>query len=137
MVNDGLNVQVKGLKELTRACNDIQRRFPEAMQGAADQVATKVVAGARGAARTPQQRLAASTLNTMGSGTLGSTWGGFAGSEFGGGARPNTRQFPPHQGKRGYFLYPSMRRNASSLNAIWDDAIDEAMKPWNYRPIGT
>lgn len=125
------NVQVKGVRELARACDQINRQMPDDMEATADAIASKVVTGARGAARTPQQRLAASTLSTMGSGQLGSSWGGFAGSEFGGGARPSTRQFPPYLGKRGYFLYPSMRRQASTLNAMWDEGIEKAMKPWN------
>lgn len=30
------------------------------------------------------------------------------GAEFGGGARPTTRQFQPHVGRQGYFLYPTI-----------------------------
>lgn len=128
------DLQIQGLKELARACDKIGARFDDVMKEAATAVASRVVSGARGAARTPQQRLAASTLTARGNGTVGSDWAGFAGSEFGGGMRPETKQFPAYQGKRGYFLYPAMRRNASSLNEIWNDAVDDAMKPWKHKP---
>lgn len=133
MPADSAHVEIKGLKELAKACDKINRNFDDVMDAAATQVAQRVATGARGAARTPQQRLAASTLSAQGNGTVGSNWAGFAGSEFGGGSRPETRQFPPYQGRRGYFLYPSMRQNKQSLNALWDEAVDEAMKPWDYK----
>lgn len=129
--------EIKGLPQLLKACDKIPKAMEAETQDAARQVAREVVSGARGAARSPQQALAASTLSagTDGDGgTVGSTWAGFAGSEFGGGARPTTRQFPPYRGKRGYFLYPSMRANASRLNEIWDDAMDRVGELWDYKP---
>lgn len=134
------DVEVKGLRELIRATDDIQNRFLPVMTDAATDVARMVVTAARSAARSPQQRLAASTLNAGADGAAGTVSSNapfFAGAEFGGGNRPNTRQFPPHRGKRGYFLYPSMRANAAALNRRWDEGVEEAMAAWDYKPRGT
>ena len=128
------DIEVKGLSGLIRALNTIQRDFEPELKDASKAVARESISMARGNARTPQARLAASTLNagTDGDGgTIVSNWPGFAGSEFGGGMRSTTRQFPAYQGKRGYFLYPAMRANASRLNKVWDDAIYDVMKPWH------
>lgn len=128
---------VKGTAELDRAVKKINKDFDDEFKSAAATVARQVVSMARGYARTPQARLAASTLNagTEGAaGTVTSHSGMFAGSEFGGGMRPETKQFPAYQGKRGYFLYPSMRANADRLNKIWDDALQNSMQAWDYAP---
>lgn len=128
---------IKGLPQLTRACDKIQNRFEPALAKAAQAVARDVVAGARSHARSPQAQLAASTLNAGAqgdAGTVTSTSALFAGAEFGGRGRPSTMQFPPHMGKRGYFLYPWMRANSAKLQEHWDAGVDEAMDPWDYKP---
>lgn len=137
MAGDRAALTIKGLPQLTRACDQIQKRFEPSLAQAAQAVARDVVAGARSYARSPQAKLAASTLNagTQGdAGTVTSTSALFAGAEFGGRGRPSTMQFPPHMGKRGYFLYPWMRANSAKLQKHWDAGVDEAMAPWDYKP---
>lgn len=49
----------------------------------------------------------------------------FFGHEFGGGARPNTRQFPIHRGRDGYFLYPTVREEMAKAGERWMQIFDE------------
>lgn len=132
------DVDIKGLPQFARALDRIQKNFPETTREAAHAIARDVVAGARSFARSSQAQLAATTLRAGvdgQAGTVTSNSGIFAGAEFGGQGRPSTMQFPPHRGKRGYFLYPWMRQNAERLNDRWDKAVNDAMEPWDYRPL--
>lgn len=135
MADANTKIDIKGLPQFIRALNKIQSDFEPETEKAAQDIARMVVAGGRGNARTPQARLAASSLNAgveNGAGTVRSNSPIFTGAEFGGRMRPVTMQFPPHRGKRGYFLYPWMRANAQKLNDRWDRAIADAMEPWDY-----
>ncbi|HMM41888.1 MAG TPA: hypothetical protein PKA95_08300 [Thermomicrobiales bacterium] len=49
----------------------------------------------------------------------------FYGQEFGGGTRPRTRQFPPHRGREGYFLWPTVRRRLRTAFDEWNAIFDE------------
>jgi hypothetical protein len=134
--NGEAEFSIRGLPELVRACSSIQKDFGREFERSAHDIARQVVYMARSAAHTRQQQLAASTLQSgteADAGTVRSSAGMFAGSEFGGGMRPTTRQFPPYRGKRGYFLYPAMRANANTLNKLWQEALDDSMKPWDYK----
>ena len=48
------------------------------------------------------------------------------GAEFGGGARPRTRQFKPHRGQSGYFLYPTIRHETEHIIESLGDAVMRA-----------
>lgn len=59
----------------------------------------------------------------------GSTMAAVAmGAEFGGGARASTRQFKPHRGKRGYFLWPAVRRDSDRIQKTYSAALDAALQ---------
>lgn len=49
------------------------------------------------------------------------------GAEFGGGARPRTRQFEPHRGTRGYFLFPTVRERGDEAVDRWLDALQKSL----------
>lgn len=49
------------------------------------------------------------------------------GAEFGGGARPSTRQFLPHKGTIGYFLYPAVRDEAADALKRYSEALRRAL----------
>lgn len=49
------------------------------------------------------------------------------GAEFGGQGRPSTRQFRPHRGKRGYFLWPAVRQDSDRIQAAYSAALDAAL----------
>lgn len=130
-------VKILGMRELIKAVDEINRDFPKEMGDAASEVARTVVRGAQGNTGTAQQAFVARSLSYGSDGEAGTVQAdhpAFPGAEFGGGGRPSTMQFPPHRGQRGYFLYPWMRANASRLDDIWQEGIETAMKPWNYKP---
>lgn len=49
------------------------------------------------------------------------------GAEFGGQRRPTTRQFRPHRGTIGYFLWPAVRAHSDRTQALYSAALDDAM----------
>ncbi len=50
------------------------------------------------------------------------------GAEFGGGARDVTRQFLPHKGQTGYFLWPTVRDNSDEMQDRYSEALLDALK---------
>jgi hypothetical protein len=130
------NLELRGYPEFQKAIKDIDRLFPKTMAETAVNIARDWVSLAQAAAGEPQQALAARDLSAQAD-ELGATITNdsplFFGAEFGGQGRPETMQFPPYQGKRGYWLYPTARENADRFNAQWEDAVDVAMKPWDHK----
>ncbi len=49
------------------------------------------------------------------------------GAEFGGQARPTTRQFRPHLGTTGYFLWPTVREQSDDTQRRYSQALDDAL----------
>ena len=52
----------------------------------------------------------------------------FFGVEFGGGRRSTTRQFPPHRGKRGYVLFPTIIKMHGWIKKEYTDQIERVLK---------
>ena len=139
--------EIKGLNQLLRVLNKIPKELQNEVRDAAQEIATDLVAGAKSAAHTPLQQLAASGLKakrdrvpivrvprTMARpGTRYTDI--FYGAEFGGGARPSTQQFLPHRGRQGYFLYPTARARARKHTELWAEAVDKAFKDWDHREL--
>ena len=50
------------------------------------------------------------------------------GAEFGGGARESTRQFLPHKGQTGYFLWPTVRDRSDEMQDRYSEALLDALK---------
>lgn len=137
--------EIKGLRQLLKALNKIPKDLQNDVRDASQQIASDLVSGAKNAAHTPLQNLAASGLKAkrdrvpvvrvskamLRPGTRGTDV--FYGAEFGGGRRSTTQQFPAHRGKRGYFLYPTARARGRRYSDLWADAVDDAFKAWNYR----
>ena len=128
--------ELKGYPEFVRAIADIDKRLPDEMIVTANNIAREWVSLAQAAATAPQAQLVAQTLNAdadaLGA-SIRADHPAFFGAEFGGQGRPTTMQFPPYQGKRGYFLFPSARANADRFNDMWSKAVDEGMKEWNHK----
>lgn len=57
--------------------------------------------------------------------TVGDVW---AGAEFGGRGRPTTQQFRPHQGRRGYFLWPTVRAHSDQTQREYSAALAKALQ---------
>lgn len=128
--------ELRGYPEFVRAIDDIQKEFPRAMGETATNIARDWVSLAQAAAGEPQQAFAARDLSAQSDGegaTITNDNPAFFGAEFGGQGRPETMQFPPYQGKRGYWFYPTARENADRFNDQWATAVDVAMKPWEHK----
>lgn len=129
--------EIKGYTNFIRDTREIQRDLPKAMGAAAREIAMDWMTAAQGLAHTGQQQQAAQSLEVGDMGTEGATLSSnspiFFGAEFGGQSRPSTMQFPPHMGRRGYFLYPAKRQNQEHFDTIWDRGIEAAMRHWNHK----
>lgn len=135
--------EIKGLNKLLKLLNQLPKDLQAEVRDASGAIGDQLVAGAKNAAHTPLQRLAAQGLKVkrdrvpvvkVGKGLVRpGVWASdvFYGAEFGGGRRPTTRQFLPHRGRDGYFLYPTARANGKRYHELWAEAIDKAFKDWN------
>ncbi len=122
--------------------DDTMRRFralPRDVKAAADEqvraVAKFVAAEAITAASTSAERKVSATIKaqkntvSLGGGGKRSRAGNMAlGTEFGGRGRTTTQQFRPHRGRDGYFFWPSIRSNSSTIKQMWDDLVDELLE---------
>jgi hypothetical protein len=127
--------EMQGLPELQSALKEINKAFPKEVKKAAEQIARDWIAAARNKADAQARQAAqALSIGTDPDGALVTNSDvTFYGNEFGGQARPSTMQFPPHLGQRGYFLFPAARENADKFQKIWEAAIDDATKSWDYK----
>lgn len=135
--SDGVNVE--GLAELRRALKAISATAPKELSAAGKEVAQFVAADAQSAAQglggvaakvAPSIRAAAAA----GGGAIalgGSAYPMAAGAEFGGRGRPTTQQFQPHLGRTGYFVYPTIRRDADRIESEFSDALDDLMRKYD------
>jgi hypothetical protein len=126
--------KIEGYTEFQRDTNKIEKQFPEAMRQSAIEFATQWVSLAQANANTGYATQAAQAFIVASDGegaTLTNTSPVFYGSEFGGQARPETMQFPPYNGKTGYWFYPARRANEDQLMTLWDKGVDLAMHQWN------
>lgn len=57
----------------------------------------------------------------------------FFGAEFGGGARPTTRQFTRHRGRKGYFFWPTVRRMKDQIAKEYLDGIDRVVSTFGFK----
>ena len=130
------NPEIKGMKQFESCLNDMEKGLPKDTKEAAEQVAKDWISAARNKAAGGYAREAAQALS-IGSDADGATITNdspvFYGSEFGGRARPETMQFPPHNGQKGYWLFPAARENADKFQKVWDAAIDKATKSWDHK----
>jgi hypothetical protein len=124
--------------------NKLPKDLNNETRDASQEIAGKLVSAATQAAHTPLQQLAAKGLKAKRDRIPVVTVSGtvrkgvkatdiFYGAEFGGQRRPTTMQFQPHIGKRGYFVYPTLRAQGSRYYDMWVDAIDKAFKDWEHR----
>lgn len=125
---------VEGADEFQAATGKIIRAMPESMRIAALDFARQWVALAqqRTYDKFSQEASAAFIVANSGDGAeITNSSPVFFGSEFGGQARPETMQFPPWNGREGYWFYPARRANEDQLAEIWGKGIDVAMSPWD------
>ena len=132
-------INVKGLKELQKALKDFTPEHKKELSVAGKALATDIANEAKGAAGAlggvaakvaPSIKPTTLSYGLLRSGVLlGDTASPrAAGAEFGGRGRPTTQQFQPHRGTAGYFLYPTIRREAPQIEERMTDAIDNVLQ---------
>jgi hypothetical protein len=131
---DDVKTKLEGFDEFKRDTAKINNDLPEKTRLSSVDMAAQWVAAAQSNTHTTQEMLAAAELQTGSSGdgaqiTCNSPL--FYGAEFGGQGRPETMQFPPFQGQRGYWFYPARRANEDRLAEVWEKGIDIAMSAWD------
>lgn len=127
--------EIEGYDQFIRDTRKIEQAFPEVMRVTAIEVANTWVALAQGNANSgyASEASQAFVIGSDGEGALLSNDSPvFYGSEFGGQGRPNTMQFPPHNGRTGYWFYPARRANEDQIMAIWEKGVDGAMSEWDH-----
>lgn len=128
--------EVEGVTEFVRDTNRIEKAFPDIMRNASIEVANTWVDLARAGANTKYANEAAREFSISDDGEgaiIGNASPVFFGSEFGGRARPETMQFPPYNGRQGYWFYPARRNNEDRIMAIWDKGVEVSMREWDRR----
>lgn len=142
-IRQGITVEIDGLREMQA----VLRRMPKTAQAEArtqsQKIADTETTRIQRAARTRQGRLAARSVRsrrdrvpTVAAGGARTVRPGvrggdvFFGAEFGGRGRPSTRQFPPHRGRRGYFMWPTLRADTDRMFKQWSKAVDKIADEW-------
>ncbi len=147
----GADVHVEGLKETLRAFNTYGKEANRELRQAAGEEADRLVAAITLAAGTagPQAALVATSVRRKSDRVPSIVAGGTRrirpntrskrrvtagdvalGAEFGGGRRPQTRQFPPYAGRRGYWFWPTVRAHLPELRRQYIRKLDELARKW-------
>ena len=145
------DLHVEGLNETLRAFNRYGKEASKELRQAAGQIADEAVpalvlaAGMAG----PQAALVAPSIKRRSDRVPKIVAGGTTrarpntrskrkvqagdllfGTEFGGGRRPATSQFPEWVGKRGYWFWPTLRRELPRLRKAYIAALDDLAAKW-------
>jgi hypothetical protein len=141
------SVKVDGTREALRACNKLGKDANRELRSAARDIAhgTAQAAQRRGLGLGGLPAIVAPTVRA-GSDRVPKVMGGgakrvgrrrtpagqvFFGAEFGGGRRPTTRQFAPHRGQTGYFLWPTIRARKREDLHRYQQALDRVCRNWS------
>jgi hypothetical protein len=129
-------IRVSGLNELNRALRTMGKEFQSELKDANRDAAEMVASGSRsaayslgGVAAKTAPSIKASVRTTAAAVSFGGT-----GYEFAGGAEFGSyrfRQFKPWRGNgsdAGYFLYPTIRRDADKIEGEYTDALDDLLR---------
>lgn len=135
--SDGVNVE--GLAKLRRALKAVSADAPKELNAASKEVAAFVADDARSAAAGLGGVAAKVAPSISPSGTArggainlgGASYPMALGAEFGGRGRPTTQQFQPHLGRTGYFVYPTIRRDADRIESEFSEKLDDLMRKYD------
>lgn len=133
---DNVKTKLEGFDEFKRDTAKIEKELPAQTRLSSIEYAAQWVSAAQSNTHTTQEMMAAAELQSGSSGDGAQITNSsplFYGSEFGGQGRPETMQFPPFQGQRGYWFYPARRANEEQFAAIWDKGVENAMQSWDRR----
>lgn len=129
MADKSETIRIQGLTELRKELARLDEgAFTRELKDAHYEVASLVTEKARGAASTPLEKKASASLKaSKGASKAQITYGGpgypyAMGAEFG---SNRYRQFRPHMGRTGYFVYPSVRALSAEVSRIYMEAVDK------------
>jgi hypothetical protein len=144
-----VNVEVDGLHECLRAFSrfgkEANGELRDAAQGHASRLVPRLQAAAHAAGgqagavavsiRSPRDRVpciaaGGSKRADVGRARRPSSGDIIFGAEFGGGQRKSTRQFKPHRGTEGYWLYPTLRSSLDELYRDYQDTREDLARKW-------
>lgn len=125
-----------GLKEFRKELAQTDKQIAKELGKEYQQIGTRIVDGATAradalggvAARAARALSPSAAVAALSLRLRASQYPEVLGAEFGGGARPRTRQFRPHLGREGYFLYPTIREQLPQIVEDMADAIERAAK---------
>ena len=146
----GEGVKVEGVNETLRAFNRLPKEANKALRERTKELASVLADKARSAGSGSDRQSAAVAQNVKakkdripklsagGAKRITSSRTPahliFFGAEFGAGSR--LRQFRPHLGREGYWLYPTIRANTEETAKVWQDVLDDVAKEWSKGDIG-
>ncbi|TDP97646.1 hypothetical protein [Labedaea rhizosphaerae] len=146
-----LTVRIDGVQDTLKAFRQLPKEASAELRDASQRIAVVVAAAAKSNAQHegPQARLVARTIKVLrdrvpvivagGTMKLGRNnapaWGLVFGAEFGQNARSGWyaamkydgsigRQWHPHRGRQGYFLFPTVESRAAQISREWNAAAD-------------
>lgn len=139
-------MELEGLQPMLRAFGTYGKEANAELRKASRKIATTTVVAAkqRGASLPQQAPLVAQSLRVKSDrvpsliiggakrvGTRRNAAGAFLfGAEFGGRGKPSTRQFLPHRGRTGYFLFPTLRARGHADTVTYLQALDGLGNKW-------
>ena len=148
-------VEIIGIAEFLRDASKANQQFPVEMKKASRQVAASLIIKAKAEAATvTRSRQAIQVMRGMKARSIITptvslshkspfisksnpnkkrkkpvTRGDvFFGAEFGGGATPRTKQFLRHRGRKGYFFWPTVRKEKENIAKEYLGAIERVIK---------
>ena len=138
-------VHVEGLKPVLRQLSRLGPDLNRELRASSKEIAAEEASKIRAAAGSDQLSAAVATTIRARSDRLPSIVGGgarrlsslsgnpragevFFGAEYGGGKRKTTRQFRPHRGRAGYFVWPTLRDDQEHMLVRWSEAVERAIK---------
>ena len=118
-------------KESNALATYLQGKIQQSAGNSNNQVAPRIAAGSRvsKSAKTGELSFGFAAQKLSGGGTTQQLWGGY---EFG---SNKFKQFPVWSGKegrgsRGYFIYPTLRKEQPYLVNEWENAFTKILKEW-------
>lgn len=132
--------RVLGSRDLEKALRRLPVELDDEIKDASGRIAERAVRDIRATASTPAEGKAARSVRArrgrvpvVAAGGGSRTEGGpmFFGTEFGGNRNIRTRQFRDHRGTRGFFFYPTVRRQGREWADEWVDGVDRATRVWS------
>lgn len=144
MAQKSQGIEVEGLRPLLSALNKLPKEMNARLRTASLDIADTEAQRIQTAGRSSdaQSRLVAPTVRARRDRVPTIVAGGkkklpaegrpramdiFFGAEYGGQKRKTTQQFRPHRGGKGYWFWPTIRRDEEQIVTTWMDAVNDVL----------